>query len=132
MAYLERGFDCWNRRAIDEMMDMYAPDAEVDLTRLLPDEGVLHGREQISAHYDRMWETWSGFRWKPKEVADLGTTSPTDSSREPSSSPEDPLSFGASRHSPDSRARDHLADLDAVDRDGVVREAHRLDLLRDR
>ena len=51
---------------------MYTPDAEVDLTRLLPDEDVLRGREEISAHYDRMWETWSGFSWKPKEVAEIG------------------------------------------------------------
>jgi SnoaL-like domain len=71
-AYLERGFECWNRRAIDEMMDMYTPDAEVDLTRLLPDERVLRGRGEISAYYDRMWETWSGFSWKPKEVAEVG------------------------------------------------------------
>ena len=71
MAYLEHGFECWNRRAIDAMMDMYTPDAEVDLTRLFPDEGVLRGRAQISAYYDRMWETWSGFSWKPKEVAEL-------------------------------------------------------------
>jgi hypothetical protein len=54
------------------MMDMYTPDAEVDLTRLLPDEDVLRGREEISAHYDRMWETWAGFSWKPKEVARVG------------------------------------------------------------
>ena len=69
---LERGFDCWNRRAIEEMMDMYTPDAEVDLSKLLPDENVLRGREQISAYYDRMWETWSGFGWKPTEFVELG------------------------------------------------------------
>src|SRR4051812_40361753 len=72
MEYLEHGFRCWNRRAIDEMMDMYTPDAEVDLSRLLPDESVLRGRAQISAYYDRMWETWSGFGWTPKECLELG------------------------------------------------------------
>ena len=51
---------------------MYTPDAEVDLSRLLPDESVLRGRKQISAYYDRMWETWSGFGWKPKEFLELG------------------------------------------------------------
>ena len=69
---LERGFECWNRRAIEEMMGMYTPDAEVDLSRLLPDENILRGRAQIRAHYDRMWETWSGYRWRPTEFVELG------------------------------------------------------------
>jgi ketosteroid isomerase-like protein len=72
MEYLQHGFTCWNRRAIDEMMEMYTPDAEVDLSRLLPDENVLRGREQISRHYDRMWDTWSGYAWTPKEFLELG------------------------------------------------------------
>ncbi|MET0510432.1 MAG: nuclear transport factor 2 family protein [Thermoleophilaceae bacterium] len=73
IRYLEHGFDCWNRRAIKDMMDMYAVDAEVDLSKFLPDENVLRGREQIGAYYDRMWDTWSGYSWKPcGEVADLG------------------------------------------------------------
>lgn len=72
VSYLEHGFTCWNRRAIDDMMDMYAPDAEVDLSKFLPDENVLRGRDQIGAYYDRMWDTWAGFSWKPCEVVDLG------------------------------------------------------------
>jgi ketosteroid isomerase-like protein len=72
MEYLQHGFTCWNRRAIDEMMEMYTPDAEVDLTRFLPDENVLRGREQISRYYDRMWDTWSGFGWEPTEFLELG------------------------------------------------------------
>jgi len=72
VRYLEHGFDCWSRRAIAEMMDMYADDAVVDLTRFLPDEDVLRGRAEIFAYYDRMWDTWSGFTWKPCEVAYLG------------------------------------------------------------
>ena len=72
IRYLEHGFECWNRRAIDDMMDMYAQDAEVDLSKFLPDEDVLRGRRQISAYYDRMWETWSGFAWTPCETIDLG------------------------------------------------------------
>jgi ketosteroid isomerase-like protein len=72
IRYLEHGFDCWNRRAIKEMMDMYARDAEVDLSRFLPDEDVLRGRDEIGAYYDRMWDTWSGYRWKPCEVIELG------------------------------------------------------------
>ena len=69
MEYLQHGFNCWNVRAIDEMMDMYTADAEVDVSRLLPDESVMRGRDQIRAYYDRMWETWSGFGWKPCEMA---------------------------------------------------------------
>jgi ketosteroid isomerase-like protein len=72
VRYLQHGFNCWNRRAIEDMMDMYTPDAEVDLSRLLPDESVLRGRKQISAYYDRMWDTWSGFGWTPKEFLELG------------------------------------------------------------
>jgi ketosteroid isomerase-like protein len=72
IRYLEHGFECWNRRAIAQMMDMYADDAEVDLSKFLPDEDVLRGRKQIGAYYDRMWDTWSGYSWTPCEVVDLG------------------------------------------------------------
>jgi ketosteroid isomerase-like protein len=72
VAYLEHGFECWNRRELDEMMDMYAPDAQVDLSRLLPDEDVLRGRDEIHAYYDRMWETWRGLGWQPCEYFELG------------------------------------------------------------
>ena len=51
---------------------MYTADAEVDVSRLLPDESVMRGRDQIRAYYDRMWETWSGFGWEPCEMAELG------------------------------------------------------------
>jgi ketosteroid isomerase-like protein len=54
------------------MMEMYAPDAEVDLSRLLPDERVVRGRSQIGAYYDRMWDTWSEFAWRPTEYHELG------------------------------------------------------------
>jgi hypothetical protein len=67
---IERGFECWNRREINEMMEMYTRDAEVDVSRLLPDESVLRGHDEIRAYYDRMWETWSGFGWKPHELED--------------------------------------------------------------
>jgi len=72
IRYLEHGFECWNRRAIAQMMDMYADDAEVDLSKFLPDEDVLRRRKQIGAYYDRMWDTWAGFSWKPCEFVDLG------------------------------------------------------------
>ena len=72
LEQLERGFECWNRRAINEMMEMYTSDAEVDVSRLLPDESVLRGQDEIRAYYDRMWETWSGFGWKLHELVDLG------------------------------------------------------------
>lgn len=72
LEQLEWGFECWNRRAINEMMEMYTRDAEVDVSRLLPDEDVLRGQDEIRAYYDRMWETWSGFGWKPCEFAELG------------------------------------------------------------
>ena len=72
VAQLERGFECWNRREIDEMMEMYTRDAEVDVSRLLPDESVLRGHDEIRRYYDRMWEIWSGFGWKPHELVVLG------------------------------------------------------------
>ena len=54
------------------MMEMYTRDAEVDVSRLLPDESVLRGHDEIRGYYDRMWETWSGFGWKPNELIVLG------------------------------------------------------------
>jgi ketosteroid isomerase-like protein len=69
------GFECWNRRELDEMMESYAPDAEVDLSRVLPDEDIVRGRVEIRAYLDRIWHAWGGFSWTPQEIVDLGDDS---------------------------------------------------------
>ena len=66
------GYGCWNRRELAEMMDGYAPDAEVDYSALLLDEGVHRGRQAIAAFYARLREVWSGVSWEPEEVIDAG------------------------------------------------------------
>jgi ketosteroid isomerase-like protein len=69
---IRHGFRCWNRRDLPEMMEAYAPDAELDFSGLLIDEGVHRGREAIIGFYDRLWEVWSGISWEPDEVIDAG------------------------------------------------------------
>lgn len=71
----QHGFECWNRHELDEMMESYTPDAEVDLSRVLPDEGSVRGRAEIRAYYERIWHAWAGFGWTPKEIVDLGDDS---------------------------------------------------------
>ena len=41
IRYLEHGFDCWNRRAIADMMDMYARDAEVVTIFYTLEDGLI-------------------------------------------------------------------------------------------
>jgi len=71
----QHGFECWNRHELDEMMESYTPDAELDLARVLPDEGTVRGRDEIRAYYDRIWHAWAGFGWTPQEIIDLGDDS---------------------------------------------------------
>jgi len=66
------GFRCWNRGDVPEMVEQYAPDAEIDFSALLLDEGVQHGRGAIARFYARLWEVWSGVSWEPEEVIDAG------------------------------------------------------------
>ena len=80
IRYLERGFECWSCRAIQEMMEQrrHAGRGGASPTVPLPEgKNVLRGRAQISAYYDRMWDTWSGFGWKPLPRSSVSATTAT-------------------------------------------------------
>jgi ketosteroid isomerase-like protein len=65
------GFECWDRGELDEMMELYAEDAEVDLSPTFLDERPRHGRAEIRAYWDEYFSQWSGFRFEPAEVVGL-------------------------------------------------------------
>jgi ketosteroid isomerase-like protein len=72
LVAFREGFECWNRGEIDLMADSYDPDATVDMSRVLPDESVLHGVEAIRPFFHRLWDAWEGVRYDPEEIFELG------------------------------------------------------------
>src|SRR3954469_21809831 len=58
LVAFREGFECWNRGEIDLMADSYDPKATVDVSRVLPDESVLHGIEAVRSLFHRLWDAW--------------------------------------------------------------------------
>lgn len=75
VAEFQRGYECWVRRDFDAMLEWYATDAEVDLSRVLPDESVVKGHDAILSYCDRMWDVWAGMRWEPSEIIEVAPDS---------------------------------------------------------
>jgi ketosteroid isomerase-like protein len=71
-AVFVEGFECYNRHDFDAMMEMYAPDAVSDYSRVLFDEQPRTGRKEIRAFWDQLWDTSSGMSVRPVEVLDVG------------------------------------------------------------
>jgi ketosteroid isomerase-like protein len=65
---VRRGYDFWNSGTPDLMLDLYAEDAEVDLS----DMGVYRGRDSMRRQLDVLWEAWEGIRMDPLAVFDVG------------------------------------------------------------
>ena len=66
------GFEFWNRGEVDLMADSYGPEATLDMSLVLPDESVLHGRDAIRPFLHRLWDAWEGVRYDPEEIFELG------------------------------------------------------------
>jgi ketosteroid isomerase-like protein len=72
LVAFRESFECWNRGEVDLMLGSYDPNAAVDVSRVLPDESVLHGHEAFAPFFHRLWDAWEGVRYDPEEVFDLG------------------------------------------------------------
>lgn len=70
LAVFVEGFECYNRHDFDAMEALYAPDAVSDFSRV--DERPRHGRTDIRAFWDEMWDTSGGMSISPVEVLDVG------------------------------------------------------------
>jgi ketosteroid isomerase-like protein len=65
---VRRGYEFWNAGTPDLILDLYAEDAEVDLS----DMGVYRGRDRMRRELDALWEAWEGVRLDPLAVFDVG------------------------------------------------------------
>jgi len=54
------------------MQDMYAEDAELDMSAVFTDMPPFRGHESMRRQWDETWETWEGIRSDPLEVFDIG------------------------------------------------------------
>jgi ketosteroid isomerase-like protein len=70
-AFRER-FECWNRGELDEMQDMYHPDAVFDPSAIALDQRPRQGHAEMRRYWDEMYEAWAGLRMDPLDVVDLG------------------------------------------------------------
>src|SRR4051812_32879764 len=68
LVAFREGFECWNRGEIDLMADSYDSEATVDVSRVMPDESVLHGIDALRPFFQRLWDAWEGIRHDPQEV----------------------------------------------------------------
>jgi ketosteroid isomerase-like protein len=69
---VRRGYDFWNSGTPDLMLDLYADDAELDVTAVFPDTDVYRGRDSMRRQLDALWEAWEGVRMDPLAVFDVG------------------------------------------------------------
>jgi ketosteroid isomerase-like protein len=77
-----KGFELWNlamegdnaswRAALQEMIDQYHPDAELDYRRTLPDFTPTRGTEAMTAWTEGAREAFGGVRIEPKDYIEAG------------------------------------------------------------
>jgi ketosteroid isomerase-like protein len=70
--FFAEGFECYNRHDFDAMLEIYAEDAVLDVSRIFLDENPRQGREDVRAYWDQMWDISGGMRGDPVEVLDVG------------------------------------------------------------
>jgi ketosteroid isomerase-like protein len=65
-------FDCWNRGELDQMMELYAEDAEFDLSAVFTDNAPVRGHSEMRSAWMELRETWGGgIRVDPLELTEL-------------------------------------------------------------
>jgi ketosteroid isomerase-like protein len=79
---LVKGFELWNlaiggndaswRAALQEMIDQYDPDAELDFRRTLPDFTPTRGTDAIIAWTEGAREAFGSVRIEPKDYIETG------------------------------------------------------------
>jgi ketosteroid isomerase-like protein len=69
---VRRGYEFWNSGTPDLMLDLYAEDAELDLSAVFTEMGVYRGRDSMRRQLDALWEAWEGVRMDPLAVFDVG------------------------------------------------------------
>ena len=69
---VRRGYEFWNSGTPDLMLDLYAEDAEVDVSAVFADMGLYRGRDSMRRELDALWEAWEGVRVDPLAVFDVG------------------------------------------------------------
>ena len=70
---IRRGIDAFNRRDLDELLQGYDPDAEVDLSRSPGlQAGIYRGREAVRAFWNTFFEAWERMTVSVDEYIDCG------------------------------------------------------------
>jgi glutamate formiminotransferase / 5-formyltetrahydrofolate cyclo-ligase len=68
---VRRSVGAWNRRDPEAVLELFSPDAEIDLRGLtLPDEGVRRGRKEIRDYFVHLFSYWRDFRFEAEDVSE--------------------------------------------------------------
>ena len=69
--FFDEGFECYNRHDFDAMLQAYAADAVLDVSRVFLDERPREGHGAMRAYWDQMWDISGGLHIDPVEVLDV-------------------------------------------------------------
>ena len=72
LARIEEGWECWNDGDLDLMQDMYAEDAELDMSAAFTGMPPFKGHESMRRQWEELFETWDGLRMEPVKVHPVG------------------------------------------------------------
>jgi ketosteroid isomerase-like protein len=69
----ERLYELFNRRDLDGMVALAAPDVEWDWSRSIgPDAGLRHGPAAVRRFVAEQWEHWQSIEMTPEELVEAG------------------------------------------------------------
>ena len=68
----KEGWECWNNGDLDLMQELYAEDAELDMSGAFTGMPPFRGRESMRRQWEELFQTWDGMRMEPVEVYPVG------------------------------------------------------------
>jgi ketosteroid isomerase-like protein len=73
LEVIERGYAAWNRRDLQELLEVISPDFEFwPLPGFLDIEKVYRGKEGFKRFFETWWEAWTALDLSVERTEDLG------------------------------------------------------------
>jgi ketosteroid isomerase-like protein len=69
---IRAGVEAWNEGRIADLQELFAGDAEVDISAILPEAGAIRGKWPLLRFWRDLRTAWSGLRVEVIAVLDVG------------------------------------------------------------